>query len=594
LWAADRIYGPPNNFEYHWAIYSTHSSIINDTNGADSSNTRFAALQIVQANAAPVLDAAQSPTLTSLSASAAAPTNGTAVGDLVSSLVGGISDADAGATKGIAITGVHATATLYYSVDGGTTWLTPSTTLSNTNALLLAADSNTRVYYKANGTIGTATDAITFRAWDMTANITEGVYTDTTANGGKAQFSTATDTVSINAIDPGIQQVKDAAMKLTLNGINQTATTLYLTETNPSASTVPAGVTISFHGNDGSVIWSTIWSSGASWNFNYTATGLTSGQQLYGTLDYNGVSYRFNQGVQFNGTAAPTTTTYGSPLVLDLNGDGVQTLALADGVSFDLLNTGSKQTVGWVEKHDGLLAIDLNGDGQINSGAELFGNYTQLANGTLAKDGWAALAAMDTNADGKVDANDAGFNQLRVWVDANSDGVTDAGELLTLAQAKVASINVHANTTQVMQNGNALDGFSSYTSTDGVTHEMVDAWLQMAAAGVTTLHDGESLDLSTVSNLSLVSGIDMSTDTAANTVKLTLADVLAAPLAATPVHQLTLTGDANDTVELDLSQWANTGNTVTEGEHTYAVYSASATAAAQLLIDQHMMMVNHA
>jgi hypothetical protein len=116
----------------------------------------------------------------------------------------------------------------------------------------------------------------------------------------------------------------------------------------------------------------------------------------------------------------------------------------------------------------------------------------------------------------------------------------------------------------------------------------------MAAAGVTTLHDGESLDLSTVSNLSLVSGIDMSTDTAANTVKLTLADVLAAPLAATPVHQLTLTGDANDTVELDLSQWANTGNTVTEGEHTYAVYSASATAAAQLLIDQHMMMVNHA
>jgi hypothetical protein len=139
-----------------------------------------------------------------VSAGAAAPVNGTTTGsDLVSTLVGGISDADAGATKGIAITGVHTGGTLYYSVDGGTTWLT-ATGVSDTNALLLAADSNTRVYYKANGTTGTISDAITFRAWDMTANITEGVYTSTAANGGKAQFSTATDTVSVvSTVNPG-------------------------------------------------------------------------------------------------------------------------------------------------------------------------------------------------------------------------------------------------------------------------------------------------------------------------------------------------------------------------------------------------------
>ena len=53
------------------------------------------------------------------------------------------------------------------------------------------------MFYQANGTVGTATDAMNFCAWDMTANITEGVYTDTTANGGKVQFSTATDTVSV-------------------------------------------------------------------------------------------------------------------------------------------------------------------------------------------------------------------------------------------------------------------------------------------------------------------------------------------------------------------------------------------------------------
>jgi hypothetical protein len=49
-----------------------------------------------------------------------------------------------------------------------------------------------------------------------------------------------------------------------------------------------------------------------------------------------------------------------------------------------------------------------------------------------------------------------------------------------------------------------------------------------------------------------------------------------------------------DTVELDLSQWANTGTTVTEGDHTYAVYNASSAVAAQLLIDQHMVLANHA
>ena len=72
--------------------------------------------------------------------------------------------------------------------------------------------------------------------------------------------------------------------------------------------------------------------------------------------------------------------------------------------------------------------------------------------------------------------------------------------------------------------------------------------------------------------------------TPANTLKLSLADVLSVATDASI---------ANDTVELDLSQWANTGNTVTKGDHTYAVYNASSAAAAQLLIDQHMVLANH-
>jgi hypothetical protein len=245
-----------------------------------------------------------------------------------------------------------------------------------------------------------------------------------------------------------------------------------------------------------------------------------------------------------------------------------------------------------VDKHDGWLAIDLNGDGKINSGAELFGNHTQLANGTTASNGWAALGEMDSNHDGKIDAKDANFDKLRVWVDANGDGVTDAGELHTLAEVKVASINLNADNTITYQNGNALQGFSSYTATDGATHEMADAWLQTVASAVKTLQNGESLDLSKLSDAAQVSAVDMSHDTSANTVKLTLADVLG-NAATNGVHTLKLTGDANDTVQLTASEWSNTGTTVTEGAHTYAVYNASASAAAQLLIDQHMVMTQH-
>jgi hypothetical protein len=284
-----------------------------------------------------------------------------------------------------------------------------------------------------------------------------------------------------------------------------------------------------------------------------------------------------------------------TPLVLDLNGDGVQTTSIDNGTQFDLINSGSKQSVGWVSPQDGFLAIDLNGDGQINSGAELFGDHTKLPDGSLAKDGWAALAALDSNHDGVIDAQDAQFNQLRVWVDANSDGVTDAGELRTLADAHIASINLAANNTSVQQNGNVVQAFSTYTTTDGTQHEVADVGLQIDTASnhVLTLNQGESLDLSAVINASQVTQIDMATDASANTVKLTLNDMLGTATTQ-GVHKLMITGDANDAVNAQLpADWTDTGTTVTESGRTYEVFNANATANAQLLIDQVILNAGH-
>jgi hypothetical protein len=93
-----------------------------------------------------------------------------------------------------------------------------------------------------------------------------------------------------------------------------------------------------------------------------------------------------------------------TPIVLDLNGDGVQTLDAANGVNFDLTATGQTAKVGWASAQDGLLVRDLNGNGIIDDGRELFGGATQLANGQRAGDGFRAMAALDSNGDGKLSA----------------------------------------------------------------------------------------------------------------------------------------------------------------------------------------------
>jgi hypothetical protein len=161
-------------------------------------------------------------------------------------------------------------------------------------------------------------------------------------------------------------------------------------------------------------------------------------------------------------------------------------------VVFDLLGTGKKQVTSWVDRHDGLLAIDLNGDGQINSGNELLGSGTQLANGNKAADGWQALTQHDTNMDGHINAADAVFSQLRVWVDANGDSVTDAGELRTMDDVGIVGINLAADDAMVAQNGNYLRGFSSYTTKDGTTHEVVDAWFQTVTTATSVSGNGAS------------------------------------------------------------------------------------------------------
>jgi hypothetical protein len=175
--------------------------------------------------------------------------------------------------------------------------------------------------------------------------------------------------------------------------------------------------------------------------------------------------------------------TLGTPIILDLNGDGVKTLSISSGVKFDLFATGQAVNTGWVSGGDGLLVLDRNHDGVINDGSELFGSSTTLASGAKAPDGYAALRELDTNRDGTISSADAVYADLRVWVDGNSDGVSQTSELKTLASLGISQIDLQATAGLATDNGNLVGLTSTYETTDGASHAAADVWFVADASG---------------------------------------------------------------------------------------------------------------
>lgn len=165
------------------------------------------------------------------------------------------------------------------------------------------------------------------------------------------------------------------------------------------------------------------------------------------------------------------------PLVLDLDGDGIETVGASDkdAALFDHDKDGIRVATGWVDADDGILVFDKNGDNIINNGNELFGDNYELKDGSNAAHGFAALKDHDTNNDGVIDANDETFSDLKVWQDLNQDGVSQANELFTLEELGIESLNVTYQEKSVDQgNGNTLTHLGSYNKEDGSSVAMGD------------------------------------------------------------------------------------------------------------------------
>jgi len=259
--------------------------------------------------------------------------------------------------------------------------------------------------------------------------------------------------------------------------------------------------------------------------------------------------------------------TFATPMVLDLNGDGIQTVNINDGVNFDVNNDGYAERTAWVVNSDGLLVRDINGDGQINNGGELFGSGTILPNGTKAADGYVAMRALDTNMDGLLDANDQAFGELKIWKDANGNGKTDAGELVSLTDLGIKSLSLNANASTDVNNGNIIGLMGSYTTTDGKTHTMGDVWFQVDESGK------QVFDLAAVAKAAGTSKVTLA-EGQNQTLNVSLHDVLAvgAPDILSGTSQVTINGHAGDTVQLTGNEGWNLAGTTTDGAETYMVY----------------------
>jgi hypothetical protein len=161
----------------------------------------------------------------------------------------------------------------------------------------------------------------------------------------------------------------------------------------------------------------------------------------------------------------------GDPIVLDIDGDGMNLRPTSDGVLFDLTGSGEAVRTAFVQGDDALLFYDANLNGLLDGGGELVGNRVP------GLDGMQELTALDENGDGRITAADTAWRYLRLFQDLDGNGQASAGEVRLLEELGIAELSTLWQRDEGSDGeGLRRAGASTFTRDDGTQGLMLDYW----------------------------------------------------------------------------------------------------------------------